>query len=156
MSLVDLTDKELLEYHQLYEEGNAKSARFEIYKFNNFDTKYAYHLVRLFDEVEQIMLEGDLNLQRAKEVLKAIRRGDWTADEVRNWAIEKERVLEVAYTSCKLPERAPIEPLRQLLLNCLEEHYGSLNDCIEEIGWAEQTLKSMDNLLDQVRRRLYS
>ena len=71
--------------------------------------------------------------------MKAIRRGDWTANEVRDWAMEKEKALETAYVACKLPERPPVEPLRQLLYNCLEEHYGSLEGCVEQVGWAESS-----------------
>jgi hypothetical protein len=31
-------------------------------------------------------------------------------------------VLEGVYATCKLPERPPLEPLRQLLLKYLEQH----------------------------------
>lgn len=156
MALKDLTDKELLEYHKLYKRGKDKSSRFEIYKFHQYDAKFAYHILRLFDEVEQILLENDLNLQRSKEVMKAVRRGEWTADEIRNWAMEKEKALEVAYTRCKLPEHPPVAPLRQLLINCLEQHYGSLEDCVVQVDWAEATLKNIDKMLEDVRKKLYS
>jgi len=123
---------------------------------HGYDVKFAYHIIRLFDEVEQILLENDLDLMRAREVMKAIRRGDWTANEVRDWAMEKEKALETAYVSCKLPERPAVEPLRQLLYNCLEEHYGSLEGCVEQVGWAESSLKEIDELLGKVRRKLYA
>ena len=117
--------------------------------------KFAYHIIRLLDEAEQILLEGDLNLQRAREPMKAIRRGDWTAEEVRNWAMEKEKALEVAYVNCKLPEKPPVEPLRQLLINCLEAHYGTLENCIAQVGWAEQSLRDIDAILNNARKHLY-
>jgi uncharacterized protein len=131
-------------------------SRREIIEKHGYDVKFAYHILRLFDEAEQIMLEGDLNLQRARESMKAIRRGDWTAEEVRNWAVEKEKALEVAYTNCKLPEHPPLEPLRQLLLSCLEAHFGSLQACVAQVGWSEQALKDIDTLLSGVRNKLYS
>lgn len=121
----------------------------------SFDIKFAYHIIRLLDEAEQILLEGDIDLQRAREPMKAIRRGEWTAEEVRSFAMEKEKALEAAYTNCKLPEKPAVEPLRQLLLNCLEAHYGSLQNCVAQVGWAEQTLKDMDVLLGNVRSKLY-
>lgn len=135
---------------------NPEGGRREIIEKFGFDVKFAYHIVRLFDEVEQIMQDGELDLQRAREVMKAIRRGDWTSDEIRDWAMEKEKALETAYTHCKLPDRPAVEPLRQLLLNCLEEHYGSLTDCVEQIGWAELALKNIDNTMNDVRKRLYT
>lgn len=130
--------------------------RREIVDKFGFDVKFAYHIIRLFDEAEQIMLEGDLNLQRARETMKAIRRGDWTAEEVRNWAVEKDKALEAVYANCKLPEHPPTEPLRQLLINCLEAHYGSISNCIAQVGWPEQALKNIDNILNEVRGKLYS
>ena len=153
--LSQLSDKELLEYEALYEKGMSESQRFELYKFHGYDVKFAYHILRLFDEAEQILLDGDIDLQRAREPMKAIRRGDWTSQEVRDWAMEKEKALESAYVNCKLPERPPVEPLRQLLMQCLEEHYGSLGDCVAQIGWAEQVLRDIDQNLDKVRKQLY-
>lgn len=132
-----------------------EGGRREIIEKFGYDVKFAYHIIRLFDEAEQIMLDGDLNLQRAKETMKAIRRGEWTADEVREWAVEKDKALEVAYTNCKLPERPPIEPLHRLLLQCLEEHYGNLDKCVVQTGWAEATLRQLDGILDQHRSKLY-
>jgi hypothetical protein len=134
---------------------NPVGHRREIIDKHGYDVKFAYHIIRLFDEVEQILLEGDLDLQRAREPMKAIRRGDWSADEVRNWAMEKETALEAAYVECKLPERPPVEPLRQLLYNCLEEHYGSLDGCVANVEWAEQVIREIDAIVNGVRDKLY-
>lgn len=135
---------------------NPIGTRKEIIEKHGYDVKFAYHILRLFDEVEQILLEGELDLQRAREPMKAIRRGDWKADEIRNWVMEKEMALETAYVNCKLPERPPVEPLRQLLYNCLEEHYGTLDGCVEQLGWAESSLKDIDELLSKVRKKMYA
>lgn len=156
VSLDRLSMRELTEYQRLYEDGLAVSSRFEIHKFHGFDVKFAYHILRLLDEAEQILLEGDLDLQRAREAMKAVRRGDWTANEIHNWAIEKDKALEAAYTNCKLPERPPVEPIKKLLLDCLENHYGSLGECIVQVNWAESILKNIDSLLNEARPKLYS
>ena len=130
--------------------------RKEIVEKFGYDVKFAYHIVRLFDEAEQIMLEHDLDLQRAKEVMKAIRRGEWTLEQLKAWVVEKDRVLEAAYTRCQLPEKPLLEPLRKLLLECLETHYGSIDDCVAQTGWAESTLREIDTLLQSQRRKLYN
>lgn len=145
-------------YSQMHkmENKNPIGKRKELVEKHGYDVKFAYHVLRLLDEAEQILLVGDLNLQRAKEVMKAIRRGEWTIDQVRQFATEKDKVLEAAYTNCKLPDHPPIEPIKQLLVNCLEEHYGSLEKCIQSTGWAENTLKEIDSKLNEVRKRLYS
>ncbi len=135
---------------------NPIGGRLEIIEKFGYDVKFAYHIIRLFDEAEQVLLEGDIDLQRSRDVMKAIRRGEWTAEEVRAWAVEKDKALEVAYTNCKLPIEPPVEPLRQLLTNCLEQHYGSLGDCLTEIGWAENALRQMDSVFDSFRTKLYN
>ena len=137
------------------ETKNPEGGRSEIVEKFGYDVKFAYHLIRLFDECEQILLEGDIDLMRAREVMKAIRRGEWTEDEIRKWVTEKERALEVAYTQCKLPEKPPEEPLRQLLLRCLEEHYGTIQDAVTNLDWAQEGLREIDAILDKHRKQLY-
>lgn len=95
-----------------------------------FDVKYGMHLVRLLLEVEQILTEGDIDLQRHKEHLKAIRRGEVTEAEIRKWASDKERHLENLYAECKLPWGPDEAKIKALLLRCLEHHYGSLDKVI--------------------------
>lgn len=107
-----------------------------------FDVKFGYHVVRLLDEVEQILVEGDIDLQRNREQLKAIRRGEWTAEQIREHFARKEKELETAYLQSALPH-SPDEPkIKQLLLDCLETHYGNLGEAIvvpdQEREWLRQ------------------
>ena len=77
-----------------------------------------------------ILMEEDIDLQRNNEQLKAIRRGEWTEERLRTWCADKESQLEKVYAESKL-RATPDEPkIRSLLVNCLEEHYGSLEDCL--------------------------
>ena len=130
MKLKELSDSELLKYYHLYNDGLDKSKRFENRKIHLFDPKFAYHVVRLLDEVEQILTLGDIDLQRNKEQLKAIRRGDVSEEEIRRWASEKEIQLEKVYAESKLPYGPPEDKIKALLLQCLEEHYGNLESCV--------------------------
>lgn len=154
--LAHLTDQELDQYHTLYQTGMSTSTRFENRKCDGQDSKFLYHILRLFDQAEQVLLEGDMNLQRSKEVMKAVRRGEWSIDQVQTWAIEKDKHLEAAYTSSKLPEKPPIEPLYQLLKDCLEQHFGSLDNCITQVDWAQKALKQLDDVMNSIRPKLYS
>jgi len=106
-------------------EKNTTGNRLEMIKRFGYDVKSAYHIVRLFDEAEQILIDGDLDLQRCRELMTAVRRGDWREDELRLWIAEKQSTLESAYCRSRLPESPPIEPLRRLLVDCLEQHYGA-------------------------------
>lgn len=96
-----------------------------------FDLKFASHVVRLLDEAEQVLTVGDLDLRKNREQLKSIRRGEWTVDEVINWADAKEKQLEELYVKCDFLPWGPDEKkIKQLLLDILEEHYGSLDNCV--------------------------
>jgi predicted nucleotidyltransferase len=94
-----------------------------------YDVKFAYHLVRLIGQCEQILSECDLDLRRNQEHLRAIRRGEIAENEILSWYTEKEKMLESLSESSKLRTLPDREAIKQLLLNCLEQHYGSLKEC---------------------------
>jgi predicted nucleotidyltransferase len=103
------------------------SKRAKLREQYGFDVKFAYHVVRLLDEAEQILVEGDIDLQRNREQLKAIRRGEMSEEEVRAWASDKERQLERLYAESPLPHSPNEDKIKALLMQCLEEHYGDLS-----------------------------
>jgi len=142
-----LSDADLLKYHQLYKQMLLKSKRYESIKRFNMDVKFAYHLVRLLNEIEQILIEGDLELGRNREQLKAIRRGEWTQEQIRDYFASKERELETVYTESKLRHRPDMVAIKTLLLACLEEHYGSLAAIAPSPGRERQ-------LLQQIKREI--
>lgn len=127
------------------EEGSKRRESIEKY---GFDVKYAYHVVRLLDEVEQIMTEGDIDLQRNREQLKSIRRGDWKEQDIIDYFSRKEKELESLYLSSKLPYSPDEGKIKQLLLNCLEHHFGSLKDCVVQPDAATVTLSKVKDILD--------
>lgn len=114
------------------------------------DVKFAYHVVRLLDEAEQILEGGDLDLQRDRERLKAIRRGEWSLEQVIEHFEQKSRHLEELYARSPLPP-GPDEPrIRQLLLQCLEEHYGSLGDAVARPDAALTALREIRAVLERL------
>ena len=125
------------------------SKRQELIGQFGFDVKFAYHVVRLLDEVEQILIEGDIDLQRNREQLKAIRRGDWTADQVREHFARKEKELETAYTQSRLPHGPDEAKIKRLLLDCLEEHFGSLGDAVTVPGEERALLRQIKDLCEK-------
>jgi uncharacterized protein len=70
-------------------------------------------------------------LQRHKEHLKAIRRGEVKQQDVVDFFTLKEKELEKLYHESKLRHSPDWDALRQLLTKCLEHHYGSLDKCIK-------------------------
>jgi hypothetical protein len=97
------------------------------------------------------MVEGDIDLQRNNEQLKAIRRGEWTEAYLRTWFSAKQTELERVYAESKLRPAPDEERIRSLLLNCLEDHFGSLENCVVDPHRAVAALRSIQAELDQVR-----
>ncbi len=115
------------------------------------DVKFAYHVVRLLNEVEQILTEHDLDLERNREQLKAIRRGDWDMDRITDYFATKEMELETLYTKSSLPAKPDEGRIKELLLNCLEERYGSLDGCVVREDAAIRALREIDAVLHNVK-----
>jgi uncharacterized protein len=130
------------------EEG---SKRKELREKFGFDVKFAMHVVRLMDEAEQIMLLGDIDLQRNREQLKAIRRGEIKAEQIKEWFTEKEKVLDKAYQDSKLQHSPDEQAIKQLLLDCLEEQYGDLTKSIINPDAATLALKQVKEIIDKNR-----
>lgn len=126
------------------------STRYYDYVKNGFSTKYAYHLVRLLDEVQQILEEHDLDLTRNREQLKAIRNGEMSLERIKDYFELKEKHLEDLYHSSTLPVKPNEEMIKNLLLECLEMFYGSLDKAIKDNDSIAQTK------LEQIRKILES
>jgi predicted nucleotidyltransferase len=122
------------------EEG---SKRYKLREKYGYDTKFAYHTVRLLYEAEMILNEHTIELRRNIEHLKAIRRGEVPMEAVLAWCDSKETSLERAYENSTL-RHYPDEPaIKTLLLNCLEHHYGSLDGVVARPNELTQILDSI-------------
>lgn len=123
--------------------------RAEIREKFGFDVKFAYHVVRLLSECEQILTEGDIDLRRNREHLKAIRRGEVTEQDIVLWFNDKEKQLEKLYSDSKLPHSPDESKIKQLLMECLEEHYGSLSDAVVVPDQAVIALRDIQQVLEK-------
>ncbi len=132
-------------YSQLHKLKNKapEGKRKELVDKFGYDVKFGYHVVRLLLEAQMILEEGTLDLQRHNEHLKAIRRGDVSEEDLRKWASDKESQLEKVYHSSKLQHSPDEEKIKQLLLNCLEEYFGSLK---LEYQHPEQAIKALRDI----------
>jgi predicted nucleotidyltransferase len=127
------------------------SKRAQIVEKYGWDVKFGYHVVRLINEVEQILTEQDLDLQRSREQLKAVRRGEMSFEEVQKWFSDKEKALETVYSESKLRHSPDEDAIKQLLINCLEEHYGSLGNALVTPDRAVQALRDIQAVLEKHR-----
>ena len=138
-------------YAQLHKmkSKNPIGKRKEAVEATGFDLKFSYHVVRLLGEVEQLLTTGDLDLESNREQLKAIRRGDWTREQIIDYFERKEKDLESAYADSKLPYSADEEAIRALLLKCLEHHYGSIDAALPKDTGAVSALRDIQAILDR-------
>ena len=118
-------------------------------KEHGYDVKFAYHVVRLLNEVEQILEHGDMDLMLNNEQLKSIRRGDWKIEDIEGYFKDKERGLEILYNKSKLPHKPREKEIKQLLLNCLEEHYGSLDGLIQRPDQYHQMVADIRKIVER-------
>jgi predicted nucleotidyltransferase len=116
---------------------------------HGYDLKFAYHIVRLLNEVEQILVEGDLDLQRNRAQLKEIRRGEWSLEQVENYFESKEKLLEATYAASKLPHGPDEAVIKKILLECMELHYGDLGTAIKRDVNVEGLVRDLRTVLDR-------
>lgn len=152
------------EYKQLFgllrtaEKRGGWGKRLERVAEHGYDTKFAYHVVRLMDECDQILRYGDIDLTRDRERLKAIRNGEWPLDRLEAHFAGADKAMRELYTDnpVGLPEHADQNEaaVKALLLECLEEHWGSLGGVVEQSDRLVQALREVRDVVDKVRGQL--
>ena len=93
--------------------------RYEGIQRLGYDSKYALHLIRLLCEAEQILAEGDLDLRRNAKLLKQIRSGHYSLDELHSMFTEKLEVLNSTPHDASLPDVPDEQKLKEMLLECI-------------------------------------
>lgn len=132
--------------------NSSNEKRAETIEKYGYDLKFAYHTVRLMNEVEQILVEGDLDLQRNREQLKSIRRGEWTLEQLEAYFTNKEHALETAYANSSLPRGPDEDAIKKLLLESLEAHYGSLSAAVTVNPDITNLLSDLQNIIERYRK----
>lgn len=137
------------------EQDGKRSKRLDTIWKHGYDTKFGYHVVRLLDECEQILESGDLDLTRAREQMKAVRRGDWSIDKITDFFDVRMKSLEEIYgQTTAVPYEPPVEHIKTLLMECIEMHYGSIDKFVKSDDRLAQYLldaqKSIDKALKHV------
>ena len=112
------------------------------------DMKFAYHVVRLVLQGEQILSEGDLDIERNKETLKDIRAGNWSVDRINQWFTGKESFIDDLYLKSDLQYSPDTGFVYNLFMNCVEQHYGSIAD-FDKQTLHEQSLRDIKSIIDR-------
>lgn len=116
---------------------------------HGYDVKFGYHVIRLLLECEQILMEHDLDIERNAEILKAVRRGEWSEEKLRGWFDSKEKHLEELYTKSTLRHSPDEEAIKDILMNCLEQHYGSLDTVVKREVPVDRMISELRSVLDK-------
>lgn len=127
-----------------------------------YDVKFAYHLVRLLLQCEQALTTGDMDLERDAQKYCAIRRGEYTLEELRKWYDQMDLALHTRFNpkdgrvaeTCAVPYAPDEERIKELLLNCLEEHYGSLSAAIVLEDEVSKKLGAFDRAYSELRKAI--
>lgn len=104
--------------------NNRNEARAELEHDHGYDTKHAMHLVRLMRMGKEALTQGEIIVKRpdAAELL-AIRNGDWTYDELLEYAEDVDNeIRNVCYKETSLPMKPNLKFAAELLMD--------VQDCI--------------------------
>jgi len=91
-----------------------------------YDVKFAYHVVRLLLECEDILRTHDLNLSKNANILRAIRNGEWEFSYFEKWVEDKLKVIDSLYETTTLRTHPDEKVIKALLLDSMEEYYGNI------------------------------
>lgn len=127
-----------------------KSKRYDSIIKYGFDVKFAYHVIRLLNEIEQILTEHDLDLERNREQLKSIRRGEWKKEDVIDYFEKKEKNLERLVIKSDLPYKIREGEIRDLLVLCLNKHFGNVKELKKDL--TSDLINDIDMLLNKYRK----
>jgi predicted nucleotidyltransferase len=150
-----LSKSELYEYHNLLAQfGFYSTKRMERVRKKGMDTKFAYHIIRLVGEIEQIMREGDLTLDRKdrREHMKAVRNGEWSFEQIADWFDAREKELQTLYNNCKVIPYSPrYDEIHGLLRRCLEMKFGDLSKSIGNTKSIDLLISKMEGVISEFK-----
>jgi len=97
--------------------------RSELEEKYGYDTKHAYHLVRLIRMCREVLLTGKVIVKRPdREELLAIRNGAWTYEQLIEFAEREDIALNELYNSTTILPKVPNkEKLDQLCIKLIEQ-----------------------------------
>jgi hypothetical protein len=150
-TLKDLTNDQLITYYNLY---NKLNKRHIDSRSHGHDVKFLYHVVRLLDECKMVLEEHDLDLTRSKEYLKSIRRGELSVEQIVEYFDTSMKYLDTLYTTSTLRYAPDEDVMKQLLIDCIEMHYGDISNAFDNKKNVDKNIIRAYNLLSKVVNNL--
>ena len=137
------------------EQDGKRSKRLPLIMEHGYDTKFGYHVLRLLDECEQILETGELDLTRSREQMKAIRNGEWSIERVLEYFDNKNAHLEMLYGSTTaVPHSPPEDEIKSILMECIEMHYGSIDNYVKSDDRLARYLLDAQKSIDKALKHM--
>lgn len=96
---------------------------------SDWDWKDGYHCVRMCEELDEILFEGDLTLGRNRDILMMVRNGQTSKEDVVAYCERFLSDIEFKVSTKKHLLKVPYSPdekkIKKLLLDCFDLAYGS-------------------------------
>ena len=118
--------------------------RKEVIEQYGYDLKFASHVIRLGYYCEQILTNRYIDLRRDKEVLNAIKLGQFKLKDVEDLAQSIILNIDKLLINSKIPDNPNEEKVRDCLLSILKQHYSVE---IESKGRAERKLDAIRKII---------
>jgi hypothetical protein len=140
--------------HRIRQRNPETAERKLLIEKNGYDTKMAYHTLRLLDQLEQILTTNDIDLMRNKEEHKLMRQGEWGNFERFDKEFQRrmDNVSDLS-TKCNLPQQPQDGALKKILLEILEEHYSENSET--QLHEEYISCKDVNSKLDLVLKKLF-
>lgn len=123
-SFVGYAQSQLRKMTHLAFDGYMGEKRKRLVKKFGYDTKNACHLIRLLKMGIEFLQAGRLSVKRDDaEYLLAIKRGEWTLEEVKKESLMLFKKAEAAYKKSKLPSRPNYKKIDKLCVDILRQHF---------------------------------
>jgi uncharacterized protein len=148
--LMSLSNYDLWDYHDAYKAMLQNGKRAESIKRYGYDVKALANVVRLVYEVKQVLTDGTIVMDQHSAELRDIRNGSWKPESIDEWFGSQDKEISRLAEASKLPERCDVRAARELLVNCIEHHYGSIDHLRRTSGEAEIALRDISAILKKV------
>lgn len=116
-----------------------------------YDVKFLYHNIRLLSEAEQLLSGNAIDFGKNAEMLKSIRRGEWSLDQADKWIESQLTLLQQLKVKSDLPDTPQYDIIKPILIEIIEDHYGKVS---QKIGTQAPDTESIINDLESIIEKL--
>lgn len=114
-----------------------------------YDTKDAGHVIRCMLALKQIFSSGNYCLDKYADIINGIRAGKLSYEEVMKFYTVLYDEVQELKDICMLPDKCDELAIKDVLIRCMELHYGNLKNVIRTPTHSEQALREIQHILNK-------